>query len=195
MTDKESLEQPPQWAATPDPMGYNIPPNERFMREEEDWQPEFEPLGQPQAGQQSQAGERTPEATVHVPPVDSPGEAMTQHSPFAGGDLYRGWGGHHWPVWPGRRSDWIWPIVAVVVVTSLVSGGWWWGFFLIWPGLSLLKRLRRGGHSGLGLMMIAAGTVMLFVLMGVGTALIAPLLLVGLGVFLLLRSVGMLDAV
>jgi hypothetical protein len=198
MTDNVSPEEHPARRPSPDLMGIHIPPNERFTRfdDGEAWQPGFEPLGQPDHGDRH-PGTGAPQT---APPEDEvTGAARQGQAPLRGhvsgrARPHRRSGRACWGTPRKQSPGWFWFLFAIVfwVIWSDGGGGWWWMLFLIWPAMALLKRASGGGSRTLGLLLIVAGAAMLLLMAGAPTTIFAPLLLVGLGLWLLLRATGLL---
>src|SRR5574341_22489 len=173
---------PDENPSLPDKLGYNIPPNERFIRDQQDWQPQFDPLGQPTAPDPAQAAPPDPAPAApgqslpaYIPPQPAPPTYHRHRSRH----LHRH-GGSHWPSW-----GWLIPVGLMVAF----GGGFWWLFFLCWPLMGIIK---RSAHSGdwkpVGGLLVVGGGLALLTAAGVGMTVLLPLLLIAAGGYFLLRS-------
>lgn len=181
MTESPESNPTPGWPNRPDPFGRNIPPNERVIRE---WQPEFTPLGQ------------TPGETPAAPPAQEAAPGPAPAAPFSP-PLERQW---MQPASPPRRhrrryqrshpQGWgiPWFFVIIAMVAFGVIGHMWWIIFLIGPLGWMFRRLANRNPSLLGLLLIGGGTLALMSVMGLTAALALPVVLIGAGLVILLRT-------
>jgi hypothetical protein len=77
MSDQTDFNRQPDGPQNPDPMGLNIPPNERVVRDAP-WQPDFTPLGaRPTEPPAQPAAEESPDMWQSPQPTPLPPSAPT----------------------------------------------------------------------------------------------------------------------
>lgn len=179
----------PEHSARTDPMGYHLPPNERFMpgdAGQEDWEPEFYALGT-----QPPPVEQDPPAPVSevIPPT--PGQSGPSGAAWSSGPQP---GGFTPPVhrhprrWKGQNSEWSW--LWIVFIVLAVMSGMWWLIFLAWPISKMIKTGNRPANinkRGVGLLLIGLGVLSLTVVLGLSPMLFLPLLLILAGGYMLIN--------
>lgn len=190
----------------PDPMGRNLPANERVIRGDK-WEPDFDPLGQPDPVQDSPMpdddvvytatspdDQAIPDAPYYGNPPKSSYRRSTPHR-----DYHRHNRKHH-----GKGFGWIWILFAFAAWNAFFREGgsnmgmgmhfsWWW-LLLCWPLWGLMRGLFGSNRGALATLLIVAGVVLFAQTIGFTGGLILPVALLVIGGLLFMRSIGLFSA-
>ena len=181
-----------------DRLGYNIPANEQFMPNQppqDDWRPEFDSLGKPQPVK------TLPAMPSPTPSNEGQGGASSQSARRQQKTYrrYHGRGRNRWHRKGYHKTFSLWWLIIPLLLISRghMMGGigdisWPWIVFLVlcFPGLGVIRGMRRHNPKVLGLLLIVGGIVALFGMTGLPMAIIAPLAIIGLGIYALAKSTG-----